>query len=90
MKHPYFVQRKSGRKRYFHFRSFVPKDLISKFLGRKEFKISLKHVSSVERLMVSIYLKTLTEQLFNDVRNGKNLIIDDIKDFLKSEVRNYQ
>ena len=40
--------------------------------------------------MVSIYLKTLTEQLFYDVRNGKNLTIDDIKDLLKSEVRNFQ
>ena len=40
--------------------------------------------------MVSIYLKTLTEQLFYDVRNGKNLTIDDIKDLLKSEVKNYQ
>ena len=90
MKYPYLVQRKSGRKRYFHFRSFIPKDLIPKFLGRKEFQISLKHVSNVEKLMVSIYLKTLTEQLFYDVRNGKNLTIDDIKDLLKSEVRNYQ
>ena len=64
--------------------------MIPKFFGRKEFQISLKHVINVERLMVSIYLKTLTEQLFNDVRNGKNLTIDDIKDILKSEVRNYQ
>ena len=86
MKCPYLVQRKSGRKRYFHFCSFIPKDLIPKFLGRKEFQISLKHVSNVEKLMVSIYLKTLTEQLFYDVRNGKNLTIDDIKDLLKSEV----
>ena len=90
MKHPYLVPRKSGRKRYFHFRNFIPKDLIPKFLGRKEFQISLKHVSNVERLMVLIYLKSLTEQLFNDVRNGKHLTIDDIKDFIKSEVRNYQ
>ena len=90
MKCPYLVQRKSGRKRYFHFRSFIPKDLTPKFLARKEFQISLKHLSNVEKLMVSIYLKTLTEQLFNDVRNGKDLTIDDIKDLLKSEVRNFQ
>ena len=90
MKHPHLIPRKSGKKTYFHFRSFIPKDLIPKFLGRKEFQISLKHVSNVEKLMISIYFKTLTEQLFNDVRNGKNLTIDDIKDLLKSEVRNFQ
>ena len=90
MKHPHLSSRKSGKNTYFHFRSFIPKDLIPKFLGRKEFQISLKHVSNVEKLMVSIYLKTLTEQLFNDVRNGKNLTIDDIKDLLKSEMRNFQ
>ena len=90
MKHPHLSPRKSGKKTYFHFRVRIPLDLISTFGGRKEFQISLKHVSNVEKLMVSIYLKTLTEQLFNDVRNGKNLTIDDIKDLLKSEVRNFQ
>ena len=90
MKHPHLSPRKSGKKTYFHFRVRIPLDLISTFGGRKEFQISLKHVSNVEKLMVSIYLKTLTEQLFYDVRNGKNLTIDDIKDLLKSEVRNFQ
>ena len=81
MKYPYLVQRKSGRKRYFHFRSFIPKDLIPKFLGRKEFQISLKHVSNVERLMVSTFLKTLTEELFKDVRNGKILLLMTLRIF---------
>ena len=40
--------------------------------------------------MISIYLKTLTEQMFHDIRNGENITIDDIKDYLKSEVKNYQ
>ena len=87
---PYLVQRKSGRKRYFHFRSFIPKDLIAKFHGRKEFQISLKNVTNVKKLMVSIYLKTLTEQIFHDIRNGENFTIDDIKDYLKSEVRKFK
>ena len=90
MKHPYLVPRKSGKKRYFHFRSFIPKDLIPKFLGRKEFQISLKHVSNEKKLIISIYLKTLTAQMFHNVRNGENITIDDIKDYLKSEVRKYK
>ena len=90
MKHPYLVPRKSGRKRYFHFRSFIPKDLILKFHGRKEFQISLKNVTNEKKLIISIYLKTLTDQIFHDVRNGENITIDDIKDYLKSEVRKYK
>ena len=90
MKYPYLVARKSGRKKYYHFRSFIPKDLILKFNGRKEFQISLKNVTTEKKLMISIYLKTLTEQMFHDIRNGGNITIDDIKDYLKSEVKNYQ
>ena len=77
-------------KKYFHFRSFIPKDLIPKFLGRKEFQISLKNVTNEKKLKISIYLKTLTEQMFPDIRNGENITIDDIKDYLKSEVRKYK
>ena len=40
--------------------------------------------------MIAIYLKTLTEQMFHDIRNGENFTIDDIKDYLKSEVRKYK
>ena len=49
MKTPYLVARKSGRKKYYHFRSFIPKDLIQKFHGRKEFQISLKNVTNEKK-----------------------------------------
>ena len=78
MKTPYLVD----------FRSFIPKE--QKFEGRKEFQISLKNVTNEKKLMIPIYLKTLTEQMFHDIRNGENIIIDDIKDYLKSEVRKYK
>ena len=90
MKHPHLVPRKIGSKTYFHFRSFIPKDLIPVFEVRKEFQISLKNVTNEKKLMISIYLKTLTEQMFHDIRNGENITIDDIKDYLKSEVRKYK
>ena len=89
MKTPYLVARKSGRKKYYHFRSFIPKDLIPNFEGRKEFQILLKNLTNEKKLMIAIYLKTLTEQIFHDTRNGGNITIDDIKDYLKSEVRKY-
>jgi len=28
--------------------------------------------------------------MFHDIRNGENITIDDIKDYLKSEVRKYK
>ena len=90
MKHPHLSPRKSGKKTYFHFRVRIPLDLISTFGGRKEFQISLKNVTNEKKLMISIYLKTLTEQMFHDIRNGGNITIDDIKDYLKSEVRKYK
>ena len=78
------VPRKSGKKTYFHFRCFIPLDLIPSFSGRKEFQISLKNVSTGETLVVSIYLQTLIEELFNEVRMGmKTLTLEDVKEILK-------
>jgi integrase len=88
MKQPHLVLRKSGSKKYFHFRGRVPKDLISNFGGRKQFQISLNNVRNGETLLVSTSLITLTEQLFDDIRKGmKTLSLEDIKEILKVEVR---
>ena len=46
MRYSNLIQRKSGKKTYFHFRSFIPLDLIPTFSGRKEFQISLKNFSN--------------------------------------------
>jgi len=88
MKHPHLVPRKNGSKTYFHFRGRIPQDLIPTFSGRKEFQISLKNVRNGEILVVSIYLQTLIEELFKDIRMGmKSLGVDDIREILKVEVR---
>ena len=88
MKQPHLVLKKSGSKKYFHFRGRVPKDLISNFGGRKQFQISLNNVRNGETLLVSTSLITLTEQLFDDIRKGmKTLSLEDIKEILKVEVR---
>ena len=88
MKHPHLVLRKNGSKSYFHFRGRIPQDLIPTFSGRKEFQISLKNVRNGETLVVSIYLQTLIEELFNEIRMGmKTLTLEDIREILKVEVR---
>ena len=69
-------------------RTTIPKDLVDTFGGRTRFHISLKNVSNKERLLVSIYLKSLTKELFQDIRMGmKSLGVDDIREILKLEVR---
>ena len=78
MRHPHLIPRRSGKKTYFHFRSFIPKDLIPTFSGRKHFQISLKSVSNKETILVSVLLQTLTEQLFTDIRSGMKKLSPDI------------
>ena len=68
-------------------RTTIPKDLVDTFGGRTRFHISLKDVRNKERHLVSIFLKSLTTQLFNEIRMGKTLSLDDIKEILKVEVR---
>ena len=86
MKISNLVQRKSNSSTLF--RTIIPKDLVDTFGGRTRFHISLKNVSNKERLLVSIYLKSLTKQLFQDIRIGmKSLSVDDIREILKVEVR---
>ena len=88
MKKTHLVPRKYGSQRYFHFRGCVPQDLISVFGGRKEFQISLKNVRNGETLLVSVYLQTLIEELFNDIRMGKkSLSLEEVREILKVEVR---
>ena len=88
MRHPNLTPRKSGKKTNFHFRYFIPLDLIPTFSGRKEFQISLKSVSNKETLLVSELLQTLSEQLFSDIRSGMiKLTLEDVKEILRVEVR---
>ena len=69
------------------YRTIIPQDLIEHFDGRTRFHISLNNIKKKERLLVSVYLKTLTKELFNDIRTGmKKLTLEDVKDILKVEV----
>ena len=88
MKQTHLVPRKSGNTYFFHFRNRIPKDLIQYFGGRRQFQISLKDVSSKETLLVSITLKQILKEIFQDIRDGmKELTLDDIKEILRIEVR---
>ena len=88
MKQTHLVPRKSGNTYLFHFRNRIPKDLVQYFGGRRQFQIFLKDVSSKETLLVSITLKQILKEIFQDIRDGmKELTLDDIKEILRIEVR---
>ncbi len=82
MKNSYSRSRKSNRSHLL--RTNIPTDLTETFGGRTRFHISLKSVRYKERHLVSIFLKSLTTQLFNDIRMGmRKLSVDDIREVLK-------
>ena len=70
MKHTHLVHKRSGSSILFHFRSKIPKDLVSHFEGKRQSQISLKNVNSNETLFVSLTLKNLVQELFTDIRKG--------------------
>ncbi len=62
--------------------------MVQYFGGRRQFQISLKDVSSKETLLVSITIKQILKEIFQDIRDGmKKLTLDDIKEILRIEVR---
>jgi len=83
MKNSYSPSSKSNRS--YLLRTNIPIDLKETFGGKTRFHISLKDVRNKERHLVSIFLKSLTTQLFNEIRMGKTLSLDDIKEILKVE-----
>ena len=88
MKYTHLVPKRSRSSIHFHFRSKIPKDLISYFGGIKQFQISLNNVKNGETLLLSLRLKSIVQQLFSDIRSDmKNLTLEDIKEILKTEVR---
>jgi len=88
MTYTHLVSRRSRSSIHFHFRSKIPKDLISYFNETKQFQISLNNVRNRETLLVSLRLKSIVQQLYSDIRSGmKNLTLEDIKEILRIEVR---
>jgi integrase len=71
----------------YHFVSYIPKDLLHLFDGRKRFRISLGCGNKVLAKKISLYLNQHTKYLYNNIRMGKNLTIVEIKEILKVEVR---
>ena len=88
MTYTHLVSKKSKSSIHFHFRSIIPKDLISYFNEKTVFQISLIGVRNGESLLLSLRLKRIVQQIYSDIRSGmKNLSLEDIKEILRIEVR---
>jgi len=71
----------------YFFRSSIPLDLRHLFDGRKMFRISLRCGNKVISKKICLYLYQETQILYEQIRMGKSLSIDDIKEILRIEVR---
>ena len=69
----HLIPKKTGSTKHFNFRSYIPKDLVSHFDGKREFQISLRSVSNKHTLLVSLTLKNRLQELFGEIRTGMNL-----------------
>ena len=88
MTYTHLVSKKSKSSIHFHFRSIIPKDLISYFNEKTVSQISLIGVRNCESLLLSLRLKRIVQQIYSDIRSGmKNLSLEDIKEILRIEVR---
>ena len=88
MTYTHLVSKKSKSSIHFHFRSIIPKDLISYFNETTVFQISLIGVRNGESLLLSLLLKRIVQQLYSDIRSGmEKLTLEDIKEILRIEVR---
>ena len=83
---PQYLSKNNSNTSFF-FRSYIPKDLLHLYDGRKMFRISLRCGNKVISKKICLYLFQQTEILYDQIRMGKSLSIDDIKEILRIEVR---
>ena len=80
--------KKTGSTNHFHFRSWIPKDLVDHFDGKREFQLSLRSVGKEKTVLVSLTLKNRLQELFGEIRTGmESLGLEEIKGILREEVR---
>jgi len=84
--YPQYLSKNNSNTSFF-FRSYIPKDLLHLYDGRKMFRISLRCGNKVISKKICLYLYQETQIIYEQIRMGKSLSIDDIKEILRIEVR---
>ena len=83
--YPQYLSKNNSNTSFF-FRSYIPKDLLHLYDGRKMFRISLKCVNKVISKKICLYLYQQTQILYEQIRMGKSLTIDEMKRILHKEI----
>ena len=86
--HPMFPQYlvKNPSNSSFFFRTIIPLDIRDLFGGIIEFRVSLKCVSKLESNKICLHLNNRVETIYEQIRMGKSLTIDEMKRILKKEI----
>ena len=83
--YPQYLYKNSSNTSYF-FGSCIPLDLRHLYQGRKLFRISLKCGNKVISKKICLHLNIQIENLYEQIRMGKSLSIDEMKRILKKEI----
>jgi len=83
--YPQYLYKNKSNTSYF-FGSSIPLDLRHLYQGRKMFRISLKCGNKVISKKICLYLYQQTQTLYEQIRMGKSLSIDEMKRILKKEI----
>ena len=70
----------------YFFRSSIPLDLRHLYDGRKMFRITLRCGNKVQSKKLCLYLNKQIETIYEQIRMGKSLTIDEMKRILKKEI----
>ncbi len=82
---PQYLYKNKSSTSYF-FVAYIPLDLLHFFEGRKMFRLSLKCANKVESKKLCLFLNQKLQTLYEQIRMGKSLTIDEMKRILKKEI----
>ena len=82
---PHYLYKNKSNTSYF-FGSYIPLDLLHLFDGRIKFLLSLKCGNKVISKKICLYLNKQTQIIYEQIRMGQSLTIDEMKRILKKEI----
>ena len=82
---PHYLYKNKSNTSYY-FGSYIPLDLLHLFDDRIKFLLSLKCGNKVISKKICLYLNKQTQIIYEQIRMGKSLSIDEMKRILKKEI----
>ena len=83
--YPHYLYKNKSNTSYF-FLSYIPLDIRHLFDGRIKFLLSLKCGNKVISKMICLHLNKQIETIYEQIRMGQSLTIDEMKRILKKEI----